>query len=55
MQDIYRRKFVQQEVRRGEEYDRQARAVSMKKQGQYMKWKMARPVCMRCGEWTARR
>ncbi|CAC5417465.1 unnamed protein product [Mytilus coruscus] len=38
----HRRELVKQEVRRGEE-DRQVRAVSMKQQGQYMKWEMARP------------
>ncbi|CAC5404457.1 unnamed protein product [Mytilus coruscus] len=39
----HRRELVQQEVRRGEEEVRQVRAVSMKQQGQYMKWEMARP------------
>ncbi|VDI03737.1 Hypothetical predicted protein [Mytilus galloprovincialis] len=37
----HRRKLGQQEVRRGEEEDRQVRAVSMKQQGQYIKWEMA--------------
>lgn len=39
----HRRELVQQEVRRGEEEDRQVRAVSLKQQGQYMKWESARP------------
>ncbi|VDI70052.1 Hypothetical predicted protein [Mytilus galloprovincialis] len=52
----HRREPVQQEV--GEEEDRQVRAVSMKQQGQYMKWEMARPreiswhEISRCGEWS---
>ncbi|CAC5377734.1 unnamed protein product [Mytilus coruscus] len=51
MQDILsRRELVQQEVRRGEEEDRQVRAISMKQLGQYMKWEMARPRKISCHE-----
>ena len=41
--DRQRRDLVQQEVRRGEEEERQVKAVGMKQQGQYTRWEQARP------------